>query len=86
MTSKNRIYLTGEEKNILQSLLKEWSAKADKKKRDTFVSAEAVPKIQQLNLKEYGPDIISKDKVARVKWEQRVAVSGPFGCAGVNPF
>lgn len=76
MSSKNRTYLTVDEKDVLESLLKEWSAKADKKERDAFVSAEALPKIQLLNLKEFGPEVISTDKVAKVKWEQRVAVSG----------
>ena len=79
MSSKNRTYLTVEEKTILESLLKEWSTKADKKERDAFVSAEVLPKIQQLNVKEFGPEVISTDKVAKVKWEQRVAVSASVG-------
>jgi hypothetical protein len=71
----DRIYLREEETTVLQSLLQEWSDKPDKKSRDAFVSGTAVPKIQSLNLKEYGPDVISTSKVAKVQWEKRVSVS-----------
>jgi hypothetical protein len=71
----DRIYLRDDETKVLQSFLQEWSAKSDKKTRDAFVSGTAVPKIQGLNLKEYGPDVISTNKVAKVRWEKRVTVS-----------
>jgi hypothetical protein len=71
----DRIYLRDEETKVLQSLLQEWSDKADKKTRDAFVSGTAVPKIQDLNVTEYGPDMISTNKVAKVQWEKRVSVS-----------
>lgn len=75
--SKNtdRIYLREDETTVLQSLLKEWSDKPDKKSRDAFVSGTVVPNIQSLNLKDYGPDIISTSKVAKVQWDRRVTVS-----------
>jgi hypothetical protein len=72
--SNNRTYLTEEERNVLSALLEEWTSKPDKKARDAFVSAEALPKIQDLNMAKFGPEIISTDKVAKVLWEQRVQV------------
>ena len=72
---KERIYLTEEEKNILGGLLEEWNSKPDKKTRDTFISSQALPRIQDLNLPHYGPEIISTDKGAKMKWEKRVQVS-----------
>jgi hypothetical protein len=71
----DRIYLRDDETKVLQSLLQEWSDKSDKKSRDAFVSGTAVPKIQGLNVKDYGPDVISTSKVAKVQWEKRVTVS-----------
>lgn len=76
----DRIYLREEETTVLQSLLQEWSDKPDKKTRDAFVSATAVPKIQELNLKEYGLDSISTSKTAKVQWEKRVSVSILTSC------
>jgi len=70
----DRTYLREEERAVLQSLLQEWSSKPDKKTRDAFVSGVVVPKIQELNLQEYGSGIISTNKVARVQWEKRVLV------------
>jgi hypothetical protein len=70
-----RIYLRNEETQVLQSLLQEWADKTDKKSKDAFVSGTAVPKIQGLNAKEYGPTVISTNKVAKVQWEKRVSVS-----------
>lgn len=72
--TKQRTYLTEEEKRVLGPLVEEWSKKADKKSRDAFVSAEALPKIQALNLSRYGPDIISKDKAAKELWDKRIQV------------
>jgi hypothetical protein len=72
--TKGRVYLSEEEKKILASLLEEWNGKPDKKSRDSFISAEALPKIQQLNLSTFGPEIISKDKEAKITWERRVQV------------
>ena len=76
-TSKtnNRIYLRQEETDILQSLLGEWYEKPDKTARDAFVMGTVLPQIQQLDLQEYGPDIISTSKAAKVKWEARISVS-----------
>jgi hypothetical protein len=71
----DRIYLREEETTILQSLLQEWSDKPDKKSKDAFVSGTAVPKIQAMNNKDYGPEVISTNKVAKVQWEKRVSVS-----------
>jgi len=73
--SKERTYLTEDEKKILLLLLEEWNEKPNKKARDAFISSDALPKIQQLNLPKYGPDIISKDKAAKVLWEKRIQVS-----------
>jgi hypothetical protein len=69
-----KVYLTDEEKKILGGLLEEWNGKPDKKSRDSFVSAEALPKVQQLNLSRFGPDIISRDKAAKILWDSRVQV------------
>ena len=74
-TTKDRVYLNDDEKKILAGLLKEWNDKPDKKSRDAFISSEALPKIQQLNISKYGPDIISKDKAAKMLWECRIQVS-----------
>jgi len=74
-TVKERIYLTEEERQILQSLLEEWNGKQGKKARDAFVASEAIPKVQQLNLEKFGPEVISKDKAANVLWERRIQVS-----------
>lgn len=71
---KERVFLSDEEKKILASLLDEWNGKPDKKTRDAFVSAEALPKIQELNLEKYGPNVISTDKGAKEGWEKRVKV------------
>jgi len=73
-TQKERIYLSEDEKNILTGLLEEWNSKPNKKARDGFVSSEALPRIQALDLVKYGPDIISTDKGAKTKWEKRVQV------------
>jgi hypothetical protein len=76
-TSKqnDRTYLRQEERTILQTMLQEWTEQPDKKAKDAFVSGSVVPKIQELNANEYGQDIISINKVARVQWEKRVSVS-----------
>jgi len=76
-TQKEKIYLNEEEKKILGSLLEEWNSKPDKKARDSFISGEALPRIQQLDLIKFRPDVISKDKGAKVKWEKRVQVRYP---------
>lgn len=70
-----RVYLTDEEKTILAGILEEWNSKPNKKARDDFISAETLPKIQQLNASKFGPEIISKDKVADLLWNKRVQVS-----------
>jgi len=72
--TKQKIYLSEEEKTVLRGLLEEWNSHKDKKSRDAFVSAEALPKIQDLNLAQFGPNIISTDKVAKSLWEARVQV------------
>lgn len=71
---KDRIFLTDEERTILRSLLPEWNGKGNKKSRDAFVSSEAIPQIQQLNLDQYGPEVVSRDKPAKVLWEKRMQV------------
>jgi len=70
-----RIYLREEERSFLQSMLQEWTDQPDKKSRDAFVSGSVLPRIQELNRQEYGPDIISINKVAKGQWERRTAVS-----------
>ena len=54
----------------------DWVARPDKKSRDAFISSEVVPLIQQLNMDEYGPEHISKDKVMKELWERRIQVCG----------
>jgi hypothetical protein len=75
LKSNDRIYLTEEEKKVLIPLLDTWNEKPNKKARDEFLSSEALPKIQQLNITKCGPDIISKDKAAKALWEKRIQVS-----------
>lgn len=58
----------------MAGLLEEWNSKPDKKARDAFISSEALPRIQDLDLSQYGPEIISTDKGAKMKWEKRVQV------------
>jgi hypothetical protein len=72
--TKERTYLTEEEKKVLFPLLEEWNSKPDKKSRDAFVSSEALPKIQKLDPSRYGPEIISKDKASKELWERRIQV------------
>ena len=74
--STERIYLAEEEIKVLAESLEEWNDKPDKKTRDGFVAAEILPKIQQLNLEKFGPDMLSKDKAAKILWERRIKVEG----------
>lgn len=76
--TKARVYLTEEEKKILLPLLEEWSSQPDKKTRDAVISSKAIPKIQNLDLSKYGPEIISKDKAAKELWERRIQVCDSF--------
>jgi hypothetical protein len=69
-----RIYLTEEEKKILRPLVDGWVGQPDKKSRDSFVAAEALPKIQEINGSKFGPDIISRDKASKLLWEKRAQV------------
>ena len=71
----NRIYLRDEETGILQSHLQEWSDKPNKRLRDAFVSGTVVAEIQAVNGKDYGSEVISKNKAAKAEWEKRVSVS-----------
>jgi hypothetical protein len=73
-----RTYLTEEEKNILVPLLDEWNGKLNKKAKDAFISAEAIPKIQQINLPKFGPENISTDKAAKALWDKRIQVRSLF--------
>ena len=73
--SKDRIYLRQDETDLLQSLLQEWYDKGDKTACDAFVTATILPQIQNLNQKDYGPDVISLNKSAKVGWEARISVS-----------
>jgi hypothetical protein len=75
--AKQRVYLNDEEKKVLASLLDEWNGKPDKKTCDSFISSEVLPKIQQLNMLRYGPEVISRDKEAKMVWEGRVQVRLP---------
>jgi hypothetical protein len=72
--TKQRVYLGEEEKQVLAGLLEEWNSKPDKKARDAFISAEALPKIQELDMTKYGPTIIATDKAAKLMWEARIQV------------
>jgi hypothetical protein len=69
-----RIYLTEDEKKILRPLVEAWVGQPDKKSRDAFVAAEALPKIQEINVSKFSPDIISRDKAAKLLWEKRIQV------------
>ena len=77
--SSNRTYLRQDETTVLQSLLQEWHEQQDKPTRDAFVTRKILPQIQQLNLEDCGPDIISTSKAAKVKWEARISVSLSMG-------
>src|SRR5258705_51878 len=74
---KQWVYLSEDEKKVLASLLNEWNSKPDKKSQDSFISSEALCKIQQLNLLKYGPEVISRDKEAKKLWEGQVQVRFP---------
>ena len=52
-----RIYLREEERSFLQSMLQERTDQLDKKSWNAFVSGSVLPRIQELNGQEYGPDI-----------------------------
>ena len=56
-------------------MLAEWCSKPDKKTRDTFITAEVLPKLQALNLDNYGPAVIERDKAAKILWERCIQVS-----------
>lgn len=73
--TKERVFLTEEEKNVLQSLLQEWVSKPDKKSRDAYLASEVLPKIQQLNPDKYGAEVVSRSKEHKVLWERRAQVS-----------
>ena len=73
--SREKCYLLPEEKDILRQMLDEWYSKPDKKTRDTYVTAQVLPKLQALNMDKYGPDVIEKDKEAKILWERRIQVS-----------
>jgi len=61
-TKTDRVYLTEEEKKLLAGMLEEWNSKPNKKTQDDFISTEALPTIQQMNITTCGPEIIRKDK------------------------
>jgi hypothetical protein len=73
-TKTDRVYLTEEEKKLLAGMLEEWNSKPNKKTRDDFISTEALPTIQQMNITTCGPEIIRKDKAANVLWNKRIQV------------
>ena len=73
--TKERVYLTEEEKKVLQLHLEEWDSKPDKTSRDAFLVSEVLSKIQQLNPNKYGPDIVSRNKELKLLWERRAEVS-----------
>lgn len=72
--STGRVYLRDEEKNVLAGSLQEWNSKPNKKERDAYISGTVLPMIQELNLSECGPNVISINKTARLSWEGRVQV------------
>jgi hypothetical protein len=72
----DRTYLTEEEVQVLEQRLTEWNDKADKKSREAFVIGEILPLIQQLNMEKFGPEMLEKDKAAKILWEKRIKVSG----------
>jgi hypothetical protein len=72
--TKERVYLTEEEKKVLQCQLDDWDSKPDKTSRDAFLASDVLPKIQQLNPEKYGPDIVSRNKEQKLLWERRAEV------------
>jgi hypothetical protein len=73
--TKERVFLTEEEKKILQSHLQEWDSKPDKTSRDAYLSSVVLPLIQQLHPDKYGPEVVSRNKEQKVLWERRAQVS-----------
>lgn len=69
--TKDRVYLTEEEKKVLQAHLDDWDSKPDKTSREAFLCSEVLPKIQQLNPDKYGPDVVSRNKEHKILWERR---------------
>lgn len=76
-SKKGRCYLTQEEREVLRQMLPVWSNMTDKKSRQAYILTTVASKIQQLNLQQFGPEIIARDKEAKTLWEKRLQVH-PF--------
>lgn len=72
--TKAKCYLLPEEKDILREMLADWCSQPDKKTRDTLITSQVLPKLQALNMDKYGPDVIERDKEAKILWERRIQV------------
>jgi hypothetical protein len=75
---KTRIYLTNAEKDLLQQYLPTWSKKDDKRSREAYLLSTVIPGIQEINLQQFSPEIISRDKEAKKLWERRIEVPSAF--------
>lgn len=71
---KGRCYMTDQEKDVLRQMLPIWSNMTDRKSREAYILTTVASKIQQLNLPQFGPEIIARDKEAKTLWERRVQV------------
>jgi len=71
---KGRCYLTQEEKDVLRQMLPVWSNMTDKKSREAYILTTVATKIQQMNLQQFGLEVISRDKKAKTLWDKRLQV------------
>jgi hypothetical protein len=75
--SKDRVYLTEEEKAILREHVAEWNQKPDKMTRHAYIASEILPKIQELDSEKFGPDRLAWDKEAKALFDRRIKVCLP---------
>ena len=46
----------------------------DKKSQEAYILTTVVSKIQDMNLQQFGPEIISREKEAKTLWEKKLQV------------
>jgi len=51
-----------------------WSNMTDKRSREAYISTTVASKIQEMNVRQFGAEIIARDKEAKTLWEKRLEV------------
>jgi hypothetical protein len=46
----------------------------DKRSREAYISTTVASKIQEMNVRQFGAEIIARDKEAKTLWEKRLEV------------